>query len=139
MKASCITTASTEPSATARIASAAPASAVEGLVGIDDPQHAALGPRGAGVGAPAAARRVDDPQLGDAGALERQDRVGVVAGVLVDRQDLERQAQRPQLGREELHRRADRVLVVTERQDDRDFEAGGHQALHRQQLLVPRW
>ena len=84
-----------------------------------DPQRPALGPRDAGLGAATADRGVEHAQLGHLAAEQGEDGVGVVAGVLVDRQQLEREAELAQVAGEPLDRGSDDVLVVPERKDQR--------------------
>ena len=78
----------------------------------------ALGARDPGLGAAPAQRRVLDPQLGQGAAQEREHGVGVVAGVLVDREQLEGEPELAQVTRDPLDRVADHVLVIPKRKDD---------------------
>jgi hypothetical protein len=93
-----------------------------------DEEERALGARGADLDAAAGAGGVGDAELGDLGAEQREHGVRVVAGVLVDREDLEAQPESAQVLGGPPHGHADGLLVVTERHDDGDVEprAFGH-------------
>ena len=58
----------------------------------------------------------------DVSAQQREHCMRVVAGVFVDREDLERDVQAPQMLRGPAHGNADEFLVVPERQDDGNVE-----------------
>ena len=99
-------------------------------IGRGDEQQRALRARGADIDTATATRRVGDAQLGHFGAEQCEHRVRVVAGVFVDREQLERDTEVAQILGGPLHSDTDGLLVITERQDDGDVEPRtvGHQA-----------
>ena len=103
-------------------------------------EQRALRARRADIDAAAAAGRVRDAELGDLGAQEREHGVRVVAGVLVDREDLEAQAEPAQVLGGAPHGDPDGLLVVTERQDDGDVEPrSSRTSARRIAATVPPW
>ena len=119
--------------AAARVADAVERGARD--VGRRDDEQRALRARGADIDAAAATRRVGDAQLGHLGAQQREHGVRVVAGVFVDREDLEREAEAAEVLGGAAHRDPDGFLVITKRQDDGDVEprAVGHRQRNKQQ------
>jgi len=99
--------------AAARIADAVERAARD--VGRGDEQQGALGAGSARIDTAAAGRRVGHAELGDLGAEQGEDGVRVVAGVLVDREDLERQPETTQVLGRAPDRDPDGFFVVAKR------------------------
>jgi len=93
-----------------------------GHVGSRDDEQRALRARGAGIDTATATVRVRDSQLRHLGTKQREHRVRVVAGVFVDREDLEPETETAEVLGGAADRNADRLFVIPKRQDDRDVE-----------------
>lgn len=87
-----------------------------------DDEQGALCARDAGIDAPTATLRVGDAKLGDLRTKQGEDRMGVVAGVLVDRDDLEAEVQVPEMLSGSPDGDPDCLFVIPKRQDDGDVK-----------------
>jgi hypothetical protein len=94
-------------------------------IGRGDEQERALRATGTDVNATSTTWSVRHPKLRDLGAQQCEHGVGVITGVLVDREDLEAQAQAAQVLGRATHGDPDGLLVVSKRQDDGNVEPGG--------------
>ena len=91
-------------------------------IGGRDDQQGALRTGRTDINAATATGRVGDANLGDLGAKQREDGVRVVAGVFVDREDLEREPEGAQVLGGAPHGDAHCLLVIAEGQNDGDVE-----------------
>lgn len=108
-----------------------PASGITGTIersardiGRCDEDQGSLRTAGTDLDTPTTTRRVGDAELGDLGAEQREHGVRVVAGVLVDREDLEGQPEPTKVLGGAANRDTDRLLVIAKGHDDGDIEPG---------------
>jgi hypothetical protein len=87
-----------------------------------DHQQGALSPRYACIDPATSSGRVGHSELRNIGAKQREYSVRIVAGVFVDREDLEPQARCAQVVCGSPHGNADCLFVVAKGQNDREVE-----------------